>query len=437
MKGNVAIDRVDFGFFPHLNLLETDVAVDDIKMEVLRLAVFEEQSAVYEIYLDFTCRQAGETDSPVDEIHLDGFAVRGDFDVEAGEDRTIRGLSLHAFPKILEKTIGILAGFLPAEVKAFLFLLHPESFVKGKEEVVLLAVFKTVVICATRANVDGNVDAGKNQLTHKSSPFGTQALFSYSIEFRQKMKRGCTGGQALCYAERRKGEEILSTLRAAFQKSLPILAGYLFMGFAFGVLVRQAGYSWLWALLSALLVYAGSGQFLLAAFLFDPQALPLFALTTFLVNSRHLFYGLSFLTVFRGKGLRRLYSIFSLTDETYSVLCGLLRETPACQPMMLQIALLHHLYWILGCCLGAIFASAIPLKLEGVDFSMTALFLVIVVEQWKSAGSLRDRLPALLGGMSALLTLLLLGPEHFILPALCLALLALLAFRRFLEEEAS
>lgn len=223
------------------------------------------------------------------------------------------------------------------------------------------------------------------------------------------------------------------TARFAFRQSLGVLFGYVFLGTAFGILLRQAGFGALWSLAFSGLVYAGSLQFVLAGFLAAPTALPTVALMSLFINARHLFYGLSFIERFLSMGKKRPYMIFSLTDETYSVLCGM-DEVPAGvdkNGAMFLVALLDQLYWVAGSLLGT-FAGGLPLDFTGIDFSMTALFLVIFLEQWRGA---KSHLPALLGVGCGAVFLLALGPDNFLLPALCTTVAVLLLARPVLNRE--
>lgn len=223
------------------------------------------------------------------------------------------------------------------------------------------------------------------------------------------------------------------TARFAFRQSLGVLFGYVFLGTAFGILLRQAGFGALWSLAFSGLVYAGSLQFVLAGFLAAPTALPTVALMSLFINARHLFYGLSFIERFRSMGKKRPYMIFSLTDETYSVLCGM-DEVPAGvdkNGAMFLVALLDQLYWVAGSLLGTL-AGGLPLDFTGIDFSMTALFLVIFLEQWRGA---KSHLPALLGLGCGAAFLLALGPDHFLPPALCATVALLLLARPALNRE--
>lgn len=225
----------------------------------------------------------------------------------------------------------------------------------------------------------------------------------------------------------------MAEFRFSLRQTLPVLCGYLFLGIAFGLLLQQAGYGWPWALLISTIVYAGSLQFVLVGLLGGGfGSLVSVALTTLSVNSRHLFYGLSFLDTFREMGRARPYMIVSLTDETYSLLCGV--PIPAglkANRVRLWISALDHLYWVAGSVAGAVLGGLIPFDLTGIDFAMTALFVVIFLEQWLSADS---HLPAGIGLVCGLFWLVLLGPDRFLLPALVCSVLVLVLCRRYLDK---
>ena len=225
-------------------------------------------------------------------------------------------------------------------------------------------------------------------------------------------------------------------LRYAFRQTVPVLCGYLFLGLAFGLLLQQAGYGWPWAVLTSVIVYAGSMQFVLVGLLGGGFASLLsVALTTLSVNSRHLFYGLSFLETFRKMGRAKPYMIFSLTDETYSLLCSLQppKELDA-DRVRLYIALLDHAYWVAGSAAGAILGSVLPFDLTGIDFAMTALFVVIFVEQWMEK---KNRIPELIGVLAALLSLNIFGAENFVLPCMLLIICILFVSKKKLEGSVS
>lgn len=223
------------------------------------------------------------------------------------------------------------------------------------------------------------------------------------------------------------------TIRSAFQLTLPVLCGYLFIGIAFGVMLREVGYGAPWAFLCSLLIYAGSGQYLLVALIASGASLLTVAAMTLLLNCRHLFYGLTFLETFREMGPARPYMVFSLTDETYSLLCSL--HTPDHvdpNALRLCIAILDHAYWIIGSVIGALLGAVLPFDATGIDFAMTALFVVLFLEQWMSSSEHR---PALLGLVAAVGSLVLLGAERFLLPALLIICFGLFLLRDSIPEE--
>ena len=209
-------------------------------------------------------------------------------------------------------------------------------------------------------------------------------------------------------------------LRAAFPHTVPILTGFLFLGMTYGVYMSSLGFSWIYPTMMALMIYAGSMEFVTANMLlgaFNP--LQAFAMTL-MVNARHLFYGLSYIERFSRMGRLRPYMVFSLTDETYSVFCGLPGEES--DGVMVRVALYDQLYWVAGSIVGAMLASSLPVDLTGIDFSMTALFIVICVERARERGS---RAAMAVGATCALVSLALLGPEHFLAPALAATALVL------------
>ena len=216
------------------------------------------------------------------------------------------------------------------------------------------------------------------------------------------------------------------TLAAAFPVTVPVLMGYLAIGMAFGLMLQSIGYGPLWALLMSLTIYAGSGQYLGVALLAAGAPLAHVAFMTLMVNFRHLVYGLSLLEKFHGMGARKLYMIFSLTDETYALLSSAKApEGVKEHDFFFLVALLDQSYWVAGSVLGAVLGAAL-------GFAMTALFLVIAVGQWKSAGS---HLPALLGGAATLVSLLLVGAEDMLLPALGIIVAALTLLRPRLDKK--
>ena len=211
--------------------------------------------------------------------------------------------------------------------------------------------------------------------------------------------------------------------KKAFSYTIPVLTGYLFIGIAFGVMYAEKGYSFLWAILMSVLVYAGAGQYLAVNFFVPGVSFLRIIFLTFMVNVRHIFYGLSLVERFNKIGKSRWYMIFALTDETYSLLCTTkVPEGVDESKFLFAISVLDHFYWIAGSAIGAIAGTLLPISSEGIDFAMTALFVVIFIEQWMEK---KNRIPELIGLVVATISLLIFGADGFVLPAM-LAIMALL-----------
>ena len=238
-----------------------------------------------------------------------------------------------------------------------------------------------------------------------------------------------TRGRSCCRPE----ENSMKEFRFALKSTIPIFFTYLFIGIAFGMLMTDAGYGIALSTLSALLIYAGSMQIVMVPMLTSGASLGVLALTTFFINARHIFYGIGFIERFRKMGRRFPYMILSLTDETFSVLCSVRYDDGLdAQRADFFIALLNHLYWVLGCFVGACAGRFLPFDMQGIEFSATAFFIVVVVNQWRQYSS---RLPFLTAGVCALGFYLLLGPEAFLIPALLSCTAGLLFLRRPIEKE--
>lgn len=207
------------------------------------------------------------------------------------------------------------------------------------------------------------------------------------------------------------------TWKLAFVKSLPIMCSYFFLGAAYGIMMEETGFPWYVTLLLSMTVYTGAFQFVLITFLSTGASLLTIAITALLMNSRQSFYSLTFLNDFKRMGKRKLYMIHSLTDETYAVNCTLELPRKEKEDTMFGVALLSHCYWMAATVAGAVLGQLIPFELEGIDFCMTALFVIIFMDQWKKASS---HIPALAGLTCGIVCLLIFGQSSFILPVLLL-----------------
>ena len=224
-------------------------------------------------------------------------------------------------------------------------------------------------------------------------------------------------------------------LRAAFPHTIPVLMGYLAIGLVFGWMLSAIGYGPVWAGAMSLTIYAGSGQYLGVTLLDEAASLLQVAFLTLIINFRHLVYGLSMLEKFKGMGWRKVYMIFALTDETYALRAGV--EPPEGvdgKKFYFYISVLDQLYWIAGSLIGSIAGSLIKINTEGIDFAMTALFIVIAIGQWQSG---EKHFPAFLGAVGALVCLLLFGSANgqFLIPTLVVLVAGLLLARPVLEQK--
>jgi len=221
-------------------------------------------------------------------------------------------------------------------------------------------------------------------------------------------------------------------LRAAFPHTLPVMTGYLVLGISYGVLITSKGFPFWMPMLTSLAIYAGSMEFVLVNILLGTFDLLQAFVMTIMINARHLFYGISMLDQYKSMGLKRLTLIYGLTDETFSIVCGIQPPEDVDKNwFMMFVTLLDHSYWFIGCTLGGLFGSVLNFNTKGLDFAMTALFVVIFLEHWRKE---KNHVPALLGLAIPLGCLLILGVDSFMLPAMGLILLALTLVRKPLER---
>ena len=208
---------------------------------------------------------------------------------------------------------------------------------------------------------------------------------------------------------------VKSVTKQAFMKSIPIMCSYIFVSMAYGMMMENAGFAWYYSLLTSLTVYTGAFQFVLITFLSSGASIVTIAVTALLMNSRQSFYSLSFLETFRKMGRKKLYMIHTMTDETYAVNCTIEDKDENSRKEMFLVAFFSRCYWMFGAVLGGVLGQLIPFELEGIDFCMTALFVIIFIDQWEKS---ENHFPALLGIIVALISLYLFGPQRFMLVAL-------------------
>lgn len=221
---------------------------------------------------------------------------------------------------------------------------------------------------------------------------------------------------------------ITDALRAAFPYTIPVLTGFACLGMAYGVLMSAKGYGPLWSTLMSTAAFCGSMQYVAITLLvppFDPLQVFLMSL---MVNARHLFYGLSLLPKYRGMGKTRNFLIFALCDETYSIACTT-DPPPGVSPkhFYTAISFLDYFYWVSATFVGGVLGSLVTIETQGLDFVLTALFVVLFLEQWYQK---ENRPAALMGVAATVLCLIIFGAQHFVIPAMVLILLALLGGRK-------
>lgn len=219
-------------------------------------------------------------------------------------------------------------------------------------------------------------------------------------------------------------------LKTVFLDTVPVLTGYLFLGAGFGILLAEkTGHGILWALGMAVTVYAGSGQYLAVSLLADHASLISAAIATFLVNARHIFYGLSLIDTYKNTGWKKLYLMFSLTDETYTLVTQNRPPEGMSRHMYcFLVSLLDHIYWITGCCLGNLLQSAVPISFQGVEFVLTALFVTMFTEQFLTH---KNHTPAIIGVAATALCLVIFGKDLFLIPAMILIAVSLIAVKKY------
>lgn len=207
-----------------------------------------------------------------------------------------------------------------------------------------------------------------------------------------------------------------SLLKKAFLDTIPVMTGYIVLGMGFGIVLKSKGYGILWALAMSVFIYAGSMQYLAVSLLTSGASLIATAVTTVMVNARHLFYGISMIDKYKGAGVRKPYIIFALTDETYSLVCS--QETNSSQKnhdYIFLVSIFNQCYWVTGSVLGAVIGSALPFSVEGIDFALTALFITIFVEQWLST---KEHIPAVIGVVISAACVWIFGADRFLIPAM-------------------
>ena len=225
----------------------------------------------------------------------------------------------------------------------------------------------------------------------------------------------------------------IATLKYAFPKTIPILAGFSFLGIAYGIYMNSLGFGPWYAILMSIFIFAGSMEFVAGSMLlgaFNPLSA---FLLTLMINARHLFYGISMLDKFRGVGKKKYYLIYGMCDETFVI--NSTEKAPAYIKsgwFMFYVTVLNQIYWVGGTTIGSLFGSAVTFNTEGLEFVMTALFVVIFLDQWMKE---RYHISSIIGIGASIFSLVIFGPENFIIPAMVLILIALTLIKKAISKR--
>lgn len=227
--------------------------------------------------------------------------------------------------------------------------------------------------------------------------------------------------------------ELKVALKSAFPKTLPVFAGYLFLGFGFGLLLQSKGYNFLWAILMCITIYGGSIQYVGVDILSSGAGIITTAIMSLMIQARHTFYGLSLLGKYKGIGKLKPYLIFGITDETYSLVASIDPPKNANKQFFyFWITLLDQCYWILGGAIGALFGQMVHINTKGVDFSMTSLFIVLLLDNLLKQ---KSRIPSLVGLGISFACLLIFGADNFLIPSMVAISVVLMLLRPILSRN--
>lgn len=224
-----------------------------------------------------------------------------------------------------------------------------------------------------------------------------------------------------------------SVLKLAFHRSLPILTGYTFLGFTYGIYMNASGFSFLYPMIMAMVIYGGSLEFVAVSMLLSPFAPVEVFILTLLIQARHLFYGLSMLEKYRNTGWRKFYLIYGLTDETFAINYSQpIPENVDKSKYLFLVTLFNHCYWVIGATLGGLVGTLLNFNLKGINFIMTAMFVVIFVDQWQKE---RSHISSFIGIGVSLLCLNIFGAQSFMIPTMVGIVLVLALMRKHLSHK--
>lgn len=225
----------------------------------------------------------------------------------------------------------------------------------------------------------------------------------------------------------------MRALRCAFPYTIPVFAGYWFLGMTYGIYAVSCGFNFLYPVLMGALIYGGSLEFVTVSMLMSPYAPLQSFIMALMIQARHLFYGISMLDRYKGLGWKKAYLIFGMSDETFSITCTAdVPENVDRGWFYLWVTFLDQIYWVSGAAIGGLLGNIIHFNTEGLDFVMTAMFVVIFLEQWRKQ---TNHINGLVGAVASVICLLLFGPDNFLIPSMICILVALTLLRQPLDRE--
>lgn len=216
--------------------------------------------------------------------------------------------------------------------------------------------------------------------------------------------------------------------KAALPYTIPICIGFLFLGMSYGFLMRSKGFSFVYPMLTSLFIFAGSMEFITINLLLASFNPVYTLLLTIMVNARHIFYGISMLDKYKNCGYKKLYLIFGMCDESFSINCSITPPPDIDKGwFMFFVTLLNHIYWVSGATLGGLLGYVISFDTKGIDFVMTALFVVMFINQWEET---QNHLSAIIGLICPFICLIIFGSQNFMLPSMALIILCFLLLKK-------
>ncbi|MBR1531821.1 MAG: AzlC family ABC transporter permease [Eubacterium sp.] len=230
-----------------------------------------------------------------------------------------------------------------------------------------------------------------------------------------------------------KKQKLLRSLKFAFPKTLPIFAGFWFLGLSYGIYMNVSGFSFVYPMLMSLTIFGGSLEFVAVAMLLSPFAPVQTFIMTLMIQARHLFYGISMLEKYKDTGWKKVYLIFGMCDESFSI--NYSTEVPEDIDkgwFMFFVTLLNHMYWFTGSTIGGILGSLITFNTEGISFVMTAMFVVIFLDQWLKE---KQHYSSLIGVLVSVICLVVFGADSFLIPSMACIVCLLTFFRKPIEKR--